>query len=48
MEMGGTCGMYGEMRVVCRYLVGKHDGKSHFKTRHKWESKTTMVSQEVG
>jgi len=41
--MGGACGTYGEMRGVCRVLVGKGEGKSPpGRPRCRWEDNIKM------
>jgi len=39
----------GEGRGVCRFLFGKHEGKSPMgRTRRRWEDNIKMDLQEVG
>ena len=46
--MGGTCGAYGEGKVVHRVLVGKPERKRPLRRpRHRWEANIKMDLQEV-
>jgi hypothetical protein len=46
---GDGRGMWLVWGEVCAgFFVGKHEGKSHFKTSHRWEDKTTTDFQELG
>jgi len=48
-EMGGACVVFGERRVVCRVLVGKHEVKRPLgRSRHRCEDNIKMDLQEVG
>jgi hypothetical protein len=47
--MGGACSAYRGIRVVCRVLVGKPEGKRPLgRPRHKWEDNMKIENQEVG
>jgi hypothetical protein len=47
--MSGTCGAYGEKRVVHRVLVGKHEGKRPLgRPRRRWEDNLKLDLEEVG
>src|SRR5215469_11246761 len=48
-EMGGTCGAYGEGRVLHRVLVGKPEGKRPLgRPRRRWEDNIKVDLKEVG
>jgi hypothetical protein len=47
--MGGTCSTTGEVRVVCRVLVGKPDGTRPLgRPRRRWEDNIRMDLEEEG
>ena len=48
-EMGWACGAYGEVRGVCRVLVGKPEGRRPLgRPRRRWVDNISMDVQEVG
>jgi hypothetical protein len=48
-EMGGTCCMHGEGRVVYRVLVGKLEGKRPLgRPRCRWEDNIKIDLREIG
>ena len=49
MRSAGYVARMGEMRVVCRFLVGKPEGKKSLgRPRHRWDDNIRMDLQEVG
>jgi hypothetical protein len=49
MDLGRTCGAYGEERGVHRVLVGKPEGKRPLgRPRRRWKDNIKMDVQEVG
>jgi hypothetical protein len=49
IEVGRTCGTYGERRVAYRALVGKFEGRRPLgRPRRRWEDNIKMNLREVG
>ena len=47
--MGVACGACGEGRGLCKFLVGKPEGKRPLgRPRHRWEDIIKVDIQEVG
>ena len=47
--MSGACSTYGEMRGVCRVLVGKTDGKRPLgRPRRKWKENINIDLHKLG